>query len=598
MDHQLHVFTLRLRPSIPMLVLAMAGFTLWLLVERSIAAEAEAKSVPVLVQRELTEPNQTFSAIMYQATEIGFRADTQAGDSFLDAELNVIFMEPSGASLRVPAFWAGGNEWKVRYAPRSAGRHTFRLEIAAGKIKPAHEVAGTLQVRPYEGENPLLKHGPVHLSQNHRYFAHADGMPFFWLADSWWHGITSRLTWGGFKTLVADRRQKGFNVIQFAVAFPCDIAPFDDRGGNEAGHAWEKDFKTINPAYWDLTDKRIVHLIENGIMPNIVGSWGYYINFMGEEKMKKHWRYVVARYGAFPVAWTICGESRLPWYPNIGKGDQGYQQTLKWTEVGRYLRENNSFQRLIGIHPGPPLWFNNAAYEALSDYSIVDIYFGMGGHGGGNEYAQVLQCLKTMDKFRANNPGKVSIIGELCWEGMYGGNCGPFVQRIQFWGAVLNGAPGHCYGTDSLWQMNTREKPFGPSVTGSTWGNWPWEEAYQWLGSTHVSIGKRILEKYEWWRFEPHPEWLSQIEEKDAQALVAAAAGIPGGIRVFYFAKKAKQRLLHLEPGRKYQAIFISPIDGREYPREHLLEGDGQGACDAPRGPINQDWVLVLRPQK
>ena len=39
-----------------------------------------------------------------------------------------------------------------------------------------------------------------------------------------------------------------------------------------------------------------------------------------------------------------------------------------------------------------------------------------------------------------DNPGKLAIVGELCWEGMYGGNCGPFVQRIQFWGAVLNGA--------------------------------------------------------------------------------------------------------------------------------------------------------------
>ena len=67
---------------------------------------------------------------------------------------------------------------------------------------------------------------------------------------------------------------------------------------------------------------------------------------------------------------------------------------------------------------------------------------------------------------------------------------------------------------------------------------------------------------------------------------------------MFYFAKKSRQELLHLEPGKKYQATFISPIDGREYPREQLLEGDAQGACDAPRGPINQDWVLVLRPQK
>ena len=177
---------------------------------------------------------------------------------------------------------------------------------------------------------------------------------------------------------------------------------------------------------------------------------------------------------------------------------------------------------------------------------------------------------------------------------MYGGSCGPFVQRIQFWGAVLRGAPGHCYGTDSLWQMNSRAKPFGVSPTGTTWGNWPWEEAMHWPGSAQVSVGKRILEKFEWWRFEPHPQWVSPTEGKDDRALVSAAAGIPGEARLFYFAKKAKQRLLHLEPGVKYQATFISPIEGQEYPVEQTIEGDAQGACDAPRGPINQDWQLAL----
>jgi hypothetical protein len=43
--------------------------------------------------------------------------------------------------------------------------------------------------------------------------------------------MSSRLTRDDFKTLVADRADKGLNVIQFAAADPCDIAPFDDRGG-------------------------------------------------------------------------------------------------------------------------------------------------------------------------------------------------------------------------------------------------------------------------------------------------------------------------------------------------------------------------------
>jgi len=35
---------------------------------------------------------------------------------------------------------------------------------------------------------------------------------------------------------------------------------------------------------------------------------------MGIEKMKKHWRYLIARYGAYPVVWCLAGEGIMPYY--------------------------------------------------------------------------------------------------------------------------------------------------------------------------------------------------------------------------------------------------------------------------------------------
>ena len=52
--------------------------------------------------------------------------------------------------------------------------------------------------------------------------------------------------------------------------------------------------------------------------------------------------------------------------------------------------------------------------------------------------------------------------------------------------------------------------------------------------------------------------------------------------------------LLELEPGVKYRATFISPLDGKEYLVSKPLEADADGSCAVLRGPINQDWVLVL----
>lgn len=72
----------------------------------------------------------------------------------------------------------------------------------------------TFSVGAYQGTNPLLKHGFVRAIPGQRYFAHADGTPFLWLADTWWKGLCQRLTWDGFRELTADRRAKGFSVIQ------------------------------------------------------------------------------------------------------------------------------------------------------------------------------------------------------------------------------------------------------------------------------------------------------------------------------------------------------------------------------------------------
>ena len=87
------------------------------------------------------------------------------------------------------------------------------------------------------------------------------------------------------------------------------MPPFDDRGRNEAGLPWQEDYARINPAYFDMADRRFACMVESGIVPCIVGCWGYFLEFMGQKKVEQHWRYLVARYGAYPVVWCAAGES-------------------------------------------------------------------------------------------------------------------------------------------------------------------------------------------------------------------------------------------------------------------------------------------------
>jgi hypothetical protein len=120
-----------------------------------------------------------------------------------------------------------------------------------------------------------------------------------------------------------------------------------------------------------------------------------------------------------------------------------------------------------------------------------------------------------------------------------------------------------------------------------------WREAYRLPGSGQLGAAKRLLERYEWWRFEPHPEWVEpHWTEEDFQK--PYAAGIPGEVRVVFlpwFSPGAE--VTHLEPGVRYHAFFFDPAAGTE--REiGTAEGDEEGRWAVPPLPIFQDWIVVL----
>ena len=163
--------------------------------------------------------------------ELTFTATRVYPDPFNEVTLDAIFCDPKGRELRVPAFWAGTNVWKVRYASPVVGTHRFRSECSEARDQGLHGVKGAIKVAPYAGKNPLLRHGALRVAADQRHFAQADGTPFFWLGDTWWMGLCQRLRWPEeFQTLAADRRAKGFNVVQIVAGLYPDMPAFDERG--------------------------------------------------------------------------------------------------------------------------------------------------------------------------------------------------------------------------------------------------------------------------------------------------------------------------------------------------------------------------------
>ncbi len=434
--------------------------------------------------------------------EVTFTSEKSYADPFNEVSLDAVVTGPNGNSSRVPAFWAGGQTWKMRYASSELGEHRYRTECSDADNAKLHAAQGRFEVVAYDGDKPLYLHGALRVAADRRHLEHADGTPFLWLADTWWMGLCERIAWPDeFKKLALDRRQKGFNVVQIVAGLYPDMPAFDDRGRNEAGFPWEKDYSRIRPEYFDAADRRIVHLVEAGLTPCIVGAWGYHLPWTGVERMKQHWRYLVARYGALGVVWCIAGEGDMPYYLSKDKEKDKAFQRSGWTEIAAYVRSIDPFHRLLTIHP------MQSARRTVEDAGVLDFDMLQTGHGDRGSIANTLKLVRASG---AAWPTMPTINGEVCYEGILN-SCYEDVQRYMVWSCLLSGNAGHTYGANGIWQLNRKDKPYGLSPHGGTWGATPWDEAMNLPGSRHVGLAKRLLEQYAWQRFEPHGEWASSV---------------------------------------------------------------------------------------
>lgn len=516
-------------------------------------------------------------------TEWAYASGKQYADPFNQVEVDAVVSTPAGGQERVPAFWGGGSVWRVRYAPPAPGTYKIRSVCSDVSNTDLHDRVLTLDVHPYDGVNPHYKHGVLQIHPDKRHFQHADGTPFFWLGDTWWMGLCKRLTWpDGFQTLTADRVQKGFSMVQIVAGLYPDMPPFDERGANEAGFPWERDFSRINPAYFDMADVRIQHLADNGLAACIVGFWGYFIPFMGVDKAKKHWRYLVARWGAYPVVWCLAGEGIMPFYLSKTPQKDAEMQKQGLTELARYVRATDPHHHPITIHPP------RTSRQCVDDPSVLDFDMLQTGH---NDRESVPSTVQTVNQSLTAMPKMPVLIGEVCYEGIMEASQQQ-IERFMFWSSLLSGTAGHTYGANGIWQVNQRSKPYGLSPHGHSWGGPPWEVAAQLPGSRQLGLARKLLTRYSWWKLEAAPD-LIDPRWSNENYWMPFAGRIPGEAILAYTPPSYKGATFRNLPQATYRAYFFNPASGVET-EIGQIKPDTAGSWIIANVPIFQDWVVVL----
>jgi Protein of unknown function (DUF4038)/Domain of unknown function (DUF5060) len=566
-----------------------------------------------------------------------FESQKSYADPFNDLDVDVIFSK-DGQNWRVPTFWRGSSKWTVRFAAPTPGAYSYHLE-STDKSNPdlnGHEAH--VSIAGYSGESALRRHGMLRVSKDKRHFEQVDGTPFYWLGDTWWTGLSDRLSWDGFQKLTANRKSKGFTVVQIVAGLvPSneEEAPIDPGFHNEGGAVWDPQFKHINPGYFDAADRRIQLLADNGIAPAIVGAWHQALGQMGVAKMEKHWRYIIARYGAYPVFWVVGGEVFDP-PAEIGNKNPGIVLNGKltdlrapgWSDVARYIRATDPYHHPVTVHEIPPPFDIPLNDESLTDFDLFQPSH-MGWPSIALEVALVDMCRSR------TSVTKPEVVGEIGYEGIGGTHLEDF-QRTAFWLAMLNGAAGFTYGSNPVFEAYSTDKPFQRSkYTLLTVA-----EGVDLPGSYQISLGAKLLRQYPWWQFEPHPEWVTprgttlleprserngselgtwdtllgedypqplgsnspypggEWKAKGGNIFEPYAAGIPGKVRVIYVPCfglfcHTSPTVLGLEAGVRYHAYYWEPTLGVKFDLG-AIERPSPGAVlleDNFEAGKNSDWT-------
>lgn len=288
---------------------------------------------------------------------------------FAPEPVTAVFTAPSGAKVKVAAFWnqefssklEGSSEklasqgepgWRVRYTPAEPGQHA--VEVSGAR--------STFAARPARRDNPFS--GPVRIAANNRYFE-TNGSPLVLNGKNvCWHG--SRGTFD-YRDWFPAMRKAGENYARLWMApwaFGIETDP-NTLNKYRLDRAWQLDevcdlalqngiylmlcfeyhgMYQTKPDFWGANNNWKInpYNAENG------GPCGAPNDFFTNKKAKALYKmrlsYLIARYGAYPnlLCWQFFNEIDNVY--NLLKGPD----VANWhREMGAWLRENDPFGRLV-----------------------------------------------------------------------------------------------------------------------------------------------------------------------------------------------------------------------------------------------------------
>lgn len=536
----------------------------------------------------------------WRVSELCFTAsrsyDAGGGDR---VRMDVRFSNQStGRTLSIPAFWDGGDRFVVRFAPPEPGRWTWQSTCPDDPALDGRK--GSLRCRKYTGDLAIYRHGFIEARKGMKYLMYADGTPFFYLGDTHWGMYTEELSDDHFKRIVRRRVEQGFTVIQ---SEPIG-APFHLQDGRVDAEDIAG-FRTADAYYQFIADAGLLHANAEFFFPSDLSEE----LASDEEALQALARYWVARFGAYPVLWTLAQEIDNDFYAERGGRFYDYRDN-PWVKIAAYIHAADPYSHPLSAHQENAV--NTSVTGAGTDPEVA-LANGNGAsvflpepvseRTGHNWWAaQWSPPLHESPRPEAVRDYWLSDRPAVNYEGRY---CGlwtlNFGSRAQGWISFLSGFCGYGYGAADIWyyhggfDANTTSFDGVEYITPEMKAT-PWQEALEYPSALQMRHLRALLELFDWWNLVPVIPG-DPVFRDDSGAAVYART--PREHLLYFYGKGTRTgRISTLAFGAEMCAEWYDPRTGEFSEAVLPVRGD-DGYWDLPAKPDEADWVLVIRtPEK
>jgi hypothetical protein len=518
----------------------------------------------------------------WQVAEWILRSARSYGNPFADVAMDGIFTAPDGAQYVMPGFYDGKGTWRVRFAPRLAGRWTLQTSSRPHDAELCQEVA--FDVAPSDSR------GTLQATPGRAWGFHWEsGEPAFLMGDTVYNLFGMAHCGLGVDDFLERRAQQGFNLLR--VRLP--VSPFHPPDGYSSwqhrrtwpwgGSEQSPQFDRFDLGYFRTVDWVVRKVEALGLgLEMIMEAWGFEYPFNARHRFTPEWeqlwmRYLIARYDAFNCVWFWTPMNEYEYYPD---GDWRHNPVAdRWAmRIARWIKATAPHGHIVSVHNGPTAPPFGQRFR--QDPAAID--------------AIMLQTWGTTD---ANDGWLASGIEETAAAALEGWQGSALLAE---WGYERNPRfqlrmPGHRYcDVDHTRRGAWRGVFSGMGIIHgfeNSWGPWGVLDQDQPGVAQLLQVRRFLTEIVPFHSLRPAPELAPSSDTAEGEAALALAS--TSRDTVAFYLPTGRRARVPAELGSLHKARWFEPRTGSL----ELATPSAHGAYEPPdAGPPERpwDWVLLL----